>query len=255
MNIHRGSLWRKWDLHIHTPASLKHWKGTKRYQDMTSEEKDGVTQQIIDAINHSDVDVYCIMDYWTFDGYFEIQKFLRENPEVKCNAKILPGIELRVDAPSKKRLNIHAILSDELTDQQIRDFKNQLHLLESKRPLSDESLREFARRLDAGKARYYGYGNPNELDNDKLTELGFDTAEITRESLEKAIEQLPKDSCLIMLAYDTHGGAEDLYWKEHPPADNFFMRLADLFETRSQSNIDLFLGIETPENKNSLGIF
>ena len=34
----RGSEWRKWDLHIHTPASF-HWQGGKRFYDMTREEK------------------------------------------------------------------------------------------------------------------------------------------------------------------------------------------------------------------------
>lgn len=248
MNIQRGSLWRKWDLHIHTPASFKHWKGTKRYYDMTTSEKDEVNQKIIDSMNQSDVAVFCIMDYWTFDGYFEIKAYLDKNPNVKCNATILPGIELRVDAPSKKRLNIHAILSDQLSRQQINDFKNELRLLESNRPLSYEALREFAKGLDAGKARHYGYKNPAELDDEKLTELGFDTAEVTRESLQKAINLLPENTCLIMLPYDTHGGAAELYWQEHPPADNFFMRMANLFETRSQSNIDLCLGIRTPQN-------
>ncbi len=255
MNIQRGSLWRKWDLHIHTPASIKHWKGTKRYSDMTSSDKDEVNQKIIESMNQSDVAVFCIMDYWTFDGYLEIKAYLDRNPSVKCNATILPGIELRVDAPSKKRLNIHAILSNQLSRQQISDFKNELRLLESNRPLSYEALREFAKGLDAGKARHYGYKNPAELEDEQLTELGFDTAEVTRESLQNAIKLLPGNSCLIMLPYDTHGGAEELYWQEHPPADNFFMRIADLFETRSQSNIDLCLGIRTPQNAKHIDDF
>lgn len=255
MNVQRGSLWRKWDLHIHTPASFKHWKGTKRYSDMTSSERDEVNQKIIDAMHHSDVAVFGIMDYWTFDGYFEIKEFLERNPNIQCNATILPGIELRVDAPSKLRLNIHALLSDKLSKQQINDFKNELRLLESNRPLSYEALREFAKGLDAGKARHYGYKNPDELDDEKLTQLGFDTAEVTRDSLQKAIDILPENSCLIMLPYDTHGGAEELYWQEHPPADNFFMRMANLFETRSQSNIDLCLGIRTPQNAKHIDDF
>jgi hypothetical protein len=197
MDTHRGSIWRKWDLHIHTPASFKHWKGTKRYRDMTPSEKDEVTKQIINGINHSDVAVYCIMDYWTFDGYFELMDYLDRNPIVECKARILPGIELRIDAPSKLRLNIHVILSDQLSKQQINDFKSELRLLESKRPLSYEALREFARGLDAGKARHYHQKNPAELDEEKLTELGFDTAEITRESLLNAIKLLPEDSYLI----------------------------------------------------------
>ena len=34
----RGSEWRQWDLHIHTPASF-HWNDGKRFKQMDSEEK------------------------------------------------------------------------------------------------------------------------------------------------------------------------------------------------------------------------
>lgn len=34
LEINKGSEWRKWDLHIHTPASF-FWKGSKQLKDMS----------------------------------------------------------------------------------------------------------------------------------------------------------------------------------------------------------------------------
>ncbi|MCB8968288.1 MAG: hypothetical protein H6660_15505 [Ardenticatenaceae bacterium] len=257
MKTHRGSLWRKWDLHIHTPASIEHWKGSQRYIDLENQsDKDVLTRHVIEAINQSDVDVFCIMDYWTFDGYFEIVDFLRRNPDVVCNSKIFPGIELRAEAPTKQRLNVHVIFSDKVTKQQLVEFKSDLRLLSTDRSLSNEALIDFAKTLDLGKASIHGATKaPSSMSNSELLTLGFRTAEIVRESLKGAVKRIPEGSCLIMLAYDTHGGAEELYWKEHPPADNEWMQLADLFEARSQENIDLFWGRETKKNQHFLNDF
>lgn len=73
MNDPRGSIWHKWDLHLHTPASVLSWKGTALYRHMDSQQqRDSVTREIIKFMESLDVAVFGIMDYWTFDGYFEI---------------------------------------------------------------------------------------------------------------------------------------------------------------------------------------
>lgn len=254
MSLNKGSLWRKWDLHIHTPASIKHWKGTETYNNIPPSGKKGITEKVIEAINNSDVDVFCIMDYWTFDGYFELTNFIKDNDQI-CNSTIFPGIELRIEAPSDKRLNIHAILSNKLTDQQIKDFKSKLLLSTTERPLSNEALIAFAKQLDSGKAKEHGYEDPDSLSETKLLHLGFDTAEITLPSLKQAIDVLPANSCLIMLPYDLHGGARDIHWKEHPAADLNFLRSAHLFEARNQDNINLILGVKTSKNESFIDDF
>ena len=55
----KGSQWRKWDLHLHTPASYT-WDGPK---------DDDAFKQVIKKINDSDVAVFAITDYWTFEGF------------------------------------------------------------------------------------------------------------------------------------------------------------------------------------------
>ena len=74
----RGSLWKKWDLHIHTPASF-HWNGGKQFRFMTTVEKEESLAEIVRTINQSDIAVFGIMDYWTFDGYWEIRNFIERS--------------------------------------------------------------------------------------------------------------------------------------------------------------------------------
>jgi ABC-type lipoprotein export system ATPase subunit len=251
----KGSEWRKWDLHIHTPASF-HWQDGKRFCKMAASEKNDVLQRLIERLNQSDSEVFGIMDYWTFDGYFELIQFLQNNPSIECHKTILPGMELRVEAPVDFRLNIHVLLSNQLTRQNLLDFKSSLliRIQTNTRPLSDEALVEFAKSLDDSKARYHGYSN-HRTDEEKCLELGSKTAEITRDCLKDAQSKLPKGSCLVILPYDTSDGLLKLDWKAHPQADNYFMQSAHIFETRDFDNVDLFLGRETDKNREYIGNF
>ena len=97
-NYERGSVWRKWDLHIHTPASF-FWKGAKKLNEMSDDEKQTEIETFISTINESDVSVFCLMDYWTFDWYLEMKKYLIKNPD-KLKKTIFPGIELRIESRS-----------------------------------------------------------------------------------------------------------------------------------------------------------
>jgi hypothetical protein len=47
--------------------------------------------------------------------------------------------------------------------------------------------------------------------------------------------------------YDTSDGLEDLDWKDHPCSDSYLMKMANIFEVRSQRNADLFLGHGLPD--------
>ena len=74
-NWQKGSQWRKWDLHVHTPASF-HWNGGNILRDMSLEEKEKTFAELLKTIENSDVSVFCFMDYWTFDGYIQFKNYL-----------------------------------------------------------------------------------------------------------------------------------------------------------------------------------
>ena len=244
MNDPRGSVWRKWDLHIHTPASFN-FTG-KRFKQMDAAEKASTIKNIIENINNSPNAVFAINDYWTFDGYF----LLRETHEAdeKICKTVFPAIELRIESACKYRLNIHVIFSDKLSLQQLRDFKSHLKLRLTNRPLSDESLADFAKQLDPDKAKIHGATGDYKNDLEQLYRIGAESAEITKDSFEKALETLPKDSKLVMAPYDCYGGIELIDWKQQQVEDLYFLRMVDIVEERDVLNIDIFNGRKTAIN-------
>jgi len=244
-----GSEWGKWDLHIHTPASF-FWQGGKQLKDMDTKEKIVAIKDFIKTLNDTDVVAFCIMDYWTFDWCVELKKYIASNPD-ELKRTVFTGMELRVECPVNYRLNIHVILSDTLTEQELNDFKSELKIRIGSRnkKLSNEALIEFAKTLGEDKAKVYGYKNPKSLRDDELLELGSKTAEVTKDSLKMAFTHIPKDSGYIVLPYDTSDGLLKLDWSKHPQDDNFFMQTARIFETRDQRNVDLFQGKKTGNNK------
>ncbi len=224
----RGSEWSKWDLHIHTPASF-FWRGGKNLKDMNAVEKEQSLKDFIKTVNDSDVEVFCIMDYWTFDWYLELKEYLKDKPSL-LNKLILPGMELRIECPVDYRLNIHCILSDKLTKQELIDFKSELYIRSIDKKLSDDALIIFANSLDESKARKHGFNSPESLSESDLLKLGSSTAEITKESLKEAFKQIPKENGYIILPYDTSDGLLNLNWEEHPHDDNYFMQSTHIFE-------------------------
>ena len=122
----RGSIWSQWDLHIHTPASF-HWNGEKFNGDKEHDNK--LIDEMIHALNNAEPEVFAIMDYWTFDGWFKLQNRLKEPESPKLEKTVFPGIELRLEAPMDGRLNAHVIFSDKIEKQYLEDFKSKLQII------------------------------------------------------------------------------------------------------------------------------
>lgn len=249
----KGSEWRKWDLHIHSPASF-HWNGGNMFREMTDQDKEDALSQMYQTIQNSDIAAFCLMDYWTFDGYFLFRDYLKRR-NLSLDKLLLPGMELRIEAPVDYRLNIHVILSDKLTNQQLIDLRSKLMIRSINRTISDEALIQFANSLGADKAKKHGFGDPATLSKDNLLKLGAYTAEVTQDSLSVAIKSLPHDTCLIFMPFDTSDGLKDLNWATHPQADNYFMQSSHIFESRNQESIDLFHGVKTEANKSFIHNF
>ncbi len=251
--VNCGSEWKKWDLHVHTPASF-HWNG-KKFIDMSNEEIKSSIKEMIDKINSSDIAAYSIMDYFTFDGFTQIRNFLRDNPEVKINKTIFPGIELRIEAPVDYRLNIHAIFQEDIKHQELEDFKSTLKIFGSDDILSRESIIKAAKKLPPDKAETH-IGNKDYKNNDDVAfELGIKTIKITRESFDCAVKKLTKEKCLIILPFDTNDGISKLDWRTHSHEACYFFQLADIFEARKKESIDLILNIKTPGNQDFINNF
>jgi len=245
-----GSIWRKWDLHIHTPASFQ-WKGRKLDEQGPSE-RDATCKAILDKMNSLDIDAFCVMDYWIFDGYLAIKEYLSAHATATSKT-IFPGIELRLEAPTNHRLNTHVIFDDAIPAERLAQFLSRLSMGSvNGNPPSRQNFIDLARNYDDGKLRTHGCKAEDRSDEGKMHLLGMQTAVVNRVSLESALEMIGEGRYLIVQPYDTNDGLEDLDWQRHPYTDSYLMKLSDIFETRHPIAVDLFLGHGHP-NKPHVG--
>jgi len=197
-----GSIWQKWDLHIHTPASF-HWNG-KKLQEHTPVERDQLCQDILARINDLDVVAFSIMDYWSFDGYLALRDYINRHPGV-TSKRIFPGMEFRLEAPTDYRLNAHVLLSDEVPVESLSAFAMHLKLSgPNGKPPTRPNFIALGRRYDESKLTHHGFKAADKADEHKMHDLGMMTAEISRDSLQDAITQVGNESCLFILPYDLH---------------------------------------------------
>lgn len=113
----RGSLWRKWDLHIHTPESLLN-------------NQFGDWDEYIEALEKlEDVAVLGITDYYSIEGYKKIkaEKAAGKLSNIDC---ILPNIEMRLNYEvGGKTPDLHIIFSEEVEIEHIEQkFLNELEI-------------------------------------------------------------------------------------------------------------------------------
>lgn len=104
----RGSEWRKWDLHIHTPETKKN----DQFEGATPEEQ---WEKYVETINNSneDIAVIGITDYFSIENYFRFKKLVNEGTITKRFELIIPNIEIRVlpVTGSATPINLHCIFN------------------------------------------------------------------------------------------------------------------------------------------------
>lgn len=119
----RGSEWRRWDLHIHTPASyINGFGGWVSY-----------IKKLNDVTKQKDIRALGVTDYFSIDGYKAIITEYKNS--LKNIELILPNIEFRLDnivyrrgIKKPKRLNFHVIFSNEVDIGDIEtQFLGDLH--------------------------------------------------------------------------------------------------------------------------------
>lgn len=247
-SFERGSQWRQWDLHIHTPASF-HWSGQKFDSDPSSKSNAALVDEMIAALNSAEPAVFALMDYWTFDGWFALKRRLSEAGAPKLTKTVFPGIELRLAAPTTCRLNAHVLFSDEVSDQVLRDFRSALRVEIISRPLSDTSLIELARKVGEDKLKHHGIKKA-EVDADDQVALraGSTIAEINCESYKTAIEQVPKGQAIGFMPYDTSDGLAEVKWQDHYAYFLGLFTTSPIFESRNADLRGAFVNEETTGN-------
>ncbi|WEA58647.1 AAA family ATPase [Rhizobium sp. BJ04] len=117
----RGSVWRKWDLHIHAP-------GTK-LANAFGPADDIVWAEFINQLEASEVQAFGITDYFSFDTYLQARSSYERL--VPGGGKLLiPNIEFRLTetvSADGKNVNTHVLIDpDAATEDALGKFLNDL---------------------------------------------------------------------------------------------------------------------------------
>lgn len=119
MTIHfpRGSEWRKWDLHVHTPSSHLNQQFGNQWD------------LYIEKLASSDISVFGITNYFCFADS-ELEKIRGNLQQRNINKTVLGNLEFRISQPNKDNefINIHVIFSERLTSQKINSVISRLTL-------------------------------------------------------------------------------------------------------------------------------
>jgi len=276
MNIYnypRGSEWRKWDLHVHTPISYEnHFSGWDTYIKKLKEK----------AIEHG-VEVVGINDYFSVDGYEKLLDECEEetkntNPCIKLeNGKILylfPVVELRLEnfTRDNEAVNIHVVFSPDILPSTVRSsfleklkIKYQSCNLNCKEDdlvkigYAEENNRRFNANLDLSS---FSAKDKERLLHKALKIISFSSS-IFEDGIEKFKNILKEsgindDKHLIIIANKGTGGLDALHWYDKQKflsrAGNIrqnLLNLSDVCFSNDENDIRFLLGQkkDTPKNE------
>lgn len=141
MDTSRGSRWNRWDLHVHSPSSFHENFNLDRSLGAEEDHEDAVWERYLDELEDID-DISCIgiTDYFSVEGYEQVQKAIEQDGRLQNFDLVLPNVELRVDhfvtsrsgGHSSEAVEMHVLFSDELDPVRIRE--NFINQLEAKKP-------------------------------------------------------------------------------------------------------------------------
>lgn len=152
----RGSEWRRWDLHLHTPNTKKN----DLYLGRTSEDKwdkfyEAIENYVEDGLDDRKVvSVIGITDYLSVDNY---KKVISDERLPKSVLAVFPNVEMRIiSTGTNSPVNIHFIFDPSIVEELETRFFSCLKIDVGERPFS--GLR--ASLIELG--RYVGCGGSDE---------------------------------------------------------------------------------------------
>lgn len=238
----KDSKWRKWDLHVHTPVSYT-WEGAR---------DDNAYKEIIQKMNESDVEVFAITDYWTFDGFKKLMEINAELPEDKRLKKVVfPGIELRFDIltdeenPSDKtRVNFQVIFNNDDGNGPYRanQFYSQLKLSSSQKIISRESFIAIAKDYSDDVLQKLVGKKQSQCKEDDYLIAGYKSCHISYDCLMAILNnQDLKENLFIVTPWDKYGGISKIDPILRDDTKKKLTKLSSALESANEETIKLFI--------------
>lgn len=237
----QGSIWNKWDLHIHCPTSAFN----NQFEGKDEEEK--WDKYLSDLEKHSDVIAIGVTDYFSIDGFKKMKGFKDEGriPDIDL---LIPNVELRIiPATGKKRkINLHILFNPLIADSLDEDFFAELRFQykDGSYKLTERSL------IELGRA----YSENACLDEKTAKNTGLEQFCINVDNLKEVFSrhQYLRKEAIIGITNNSNDGASGLQHEDSLKAlreDLYFF--TELIFSSRQGDIDYFLG-HGPDDKDTI---
>ena len=244
LGYERGSEWRRWDLHMHTPGTQKN----DQYSGTCLEDKwNQFYQTIADYIGDGSdpmksVAVIGITDYLSVDNCKKVMHDRRLPDTVQL---VLPNVEMRM-APIARQtpINIHCIFSPELIDELETRFFSKLFFDFGGTNYS--ASHDDLRRLGRSFAR-------ESLSDEEAYSIGLEQFVITPQAIESVFkgDSALREKTIIVVSNKSADGVSGVTQHQGYSTENgsqmdatrrSIYRMADLIFSSSNSDIRYFLG-------------
>ena len=235
MNDPRGSIWRKWDLHIHSPSSVLN----NQYPGTNEDEKWNGFIQTVKSLK--DISVLGITDYFSIDGYNKLLEYRDKNPQDFKNIELLlPNVELRILPVTAERtpINLHVIFSP---DKEIIDNLESQFFSNLTFSYGGSTYRCIRQDLiNLGKAHSHNNG----MDEYSAYKAGVEQFKTSLDQLKQAFkdnEKLRLNS-LIIVSNSEADGASGIQHSSLAATRQEIYRFADAIFSANPSDRSYFLG-------------
>lgn len=248
MNFRIGSMWRKWDLHVHTPSSI--------LNNQFGDNWDNYIYNLFKKAIDEKICVIGITDYFSIDGYKKVLSYLNNDSklnelfksEIAVNSKyieliknilIVPNIELRIDKtvevyPERRnsKIQLHVIFSNNVLPIEIEeDFLHQIKFFDgsSEKSLTERNIEQYGEQLKTKN----GIGG-----DDSSKKIGYNNISVDEQQVYELVHDVFKDKALII------GVEEDvtkINWEDQCGGiRRTIYKLCDAFFTSNSKSIKWF---------------
>lgn len=196
-----GSIWHRWDPHIHMPGTLKN-------DEFRCEDGKDIVDEYVKCLNEASPAIRAvgITDYYVLDSYEKL--FAIKNEGKLPNVELLfPNIELRfpVNAGKGSPINVHLLVCPDDPD----------HIRKTKRFLNDLKFDYKGEKYGCTKSELIrlGYAFNQKADNDgHALKLGVEQSKVTPENLRDAFKnsEWARNNIMVAVAAGKNDGTAQL---------------------------------------------
>lgn len=224
----KGSEWRIWDLHIHTPGTAKN--------DQYGNDEVAWDAYIAKLEENTEVSVLGITDYFSIDNYLRLKQ--KQDEGRLIGKTLLPNVELRITPVTQQEtpINIHVIFNPELPAEVIE--------------------REFLRCL---KFSYGGYEyscikhdlialgkafcNNNSIDDEYARKEGIRQFNVNFQDLHQTIEkQILRNHIIVAVSNSNRDGNSGIQHSSMVATRMEIYRMSDIIFSGNPNDARFFLG-------------